>query len=70
MVVDDPERDHPWAPALRCYAAELGIPLVILYGKDDRAPNYPGLPKNVTQYWQCPGCMAAQMRRPHRAKSE
>ncbi|MBO4647274.1 MAG: hypothetical protein J5806_03875 [Lentisphaeria bacterium] len=68
--VDDPERDYPWAPALRCYAAELGIPLVILYGKDDHAPNYPGLPKNVKQYWQCPGCMAAQMRRPHRTGSK
>ena len=43
-------------------AANRGIPLVILYGADDGAPEYPGLPKGVRQYWQCPGCAADQMK--------
>jgi len=60
--LDDPERDHPWAGVLRTHAADRGIPLVILYGADDGAPDYSGLPKGVRQYWQCPGCVADQMK--------
>ncbi len=60
--LNDPERDHPWAPYLRGAAADMGIPLVILYGDDPAAPEYPGLPKGVRQFWQCPQCAAEQMR--------
>ncbi len=56
----DPERGNPWAPSLREYATDRGIPLVILYGDDKSAPEYPGLPKGIRQYWQCPQCAQAQ----------
>lgn len=56
----DPERGNPWAPNLREYATDRGIPLVILYGDDKSAPDYPGLPKGIRQYWQCPQCAQAQ----------
>ena len=54
--LNDPERNHPWAPDLRNYARRKGIPLVILYGDDANAPAYQGLPAGVRQYWQCPEC--------------
>ena len=54
--LDDPERNHPWAPGLRNYAMRKGMPLVILYGDDANAPVHPGLPAGVKQYWQCPEC--------------
>ena len=54
--LSDPERNNPWGPQLRAYAADKGIPLVILYGDDESAPEFEGLPKGVRQYWQCPQC--------------
>jgi hypothetical protein len=56
----DPERDNPWAPQLRTYAADKGIPLVILYGEDSEAPEHVGLPKGVRQFWQCVQCIRDQ----------
>ena len=58
----DPERDNPWAPELRKYAADKGIPLVVLYGEDTDAPEHPGLPNGVRQFWQCPQCVREQMK--------
>ncbi|MBP5672653.1 MAG: hypothetical protein J6X49_09700 [Victivallales bacterium] len=49
--VEDPERDSPWAPSLRTYAADKGIPLVILYGDGKDALHDDSLPKNVRQFW-------------------
>lgn len=60
--IDDPERDNPWAPNLRSWAADMGIPLVILYGEDKSAPPCPGLPPEVRQYWQCPQCAKDEMK--------
>ncbi len=57
----DPERAQPWAPDLRTYAADNGIPLVILYGEDRNAPLHEGLPKQIRQFWQCPQCISSQM---------
>ena len=54
--IRDPERNPPKAPFLREYAKGKGIPIVILYGDDENAPAYPGLPKGIKQYWQCPEC--------------
>lgn len=60
--LEDPERDGPWAPYLRAYAADKGIPLVILYGEDKNAPEYEGLPKQIRQFWQCPQCITPPSR--------
>ena len=47
---------------MRTWAADRGVPLVILYGEDKEAPEYPGLPKGIKQYWQCPQCAADQLK--------
>ena len=59
--IDDPER-RGWAAEMRTWAADRGVPLVILYGEDKEAPEYPGLPKGIKQYWQCPQCAADQLK--------
>lgn len=59
----DPERErHLDSLLLRRLAVKYRVPLVILspIEPDSTAPQYPGIPVGLRQYWQCPDCSPRQ----------